>query len=159
MAARRTEFVIDPKKPTVLMKRVFDAPRRLVWEAMTRPEHLSRWYGPHGYSVVLCEMDTRPGGAYRIVQRSPEGHEFGFRGVNREVVPPERIVYTWIFEPMPDKEAVVTSLFEERDGKTTLTSTTEFQTMDDRAGYLSTGATEGAEMSMNRLEEVIASLA
>ena len=104
-------------------------------------------------------MDTRPGGAYRIVQRAPDGSEFGFRGVNREVVPPSRIVYTWIFEPMPDKVAIVTSLLDEKDGQTTLSSTIEFQTMEDRDGYLSTGAQAGAEMSMNRLEEVIASLA
>jgi uncharacterized protein YndB with AHSA1/START domain len=158
MAAKKTEFIIDPGKPTVTMRRVFDAPRRLVWEAMTRPEHLARWYGPHGFEVVLCEMDTRPGGAYRIVQRAPDGQQFGFRGVNQEVVPHERIVYTWIFEPMPDKAALVTSLFEEKDGKTTLTSTTAFQSLADRDAYLSTGASEGAEMSMNRLEEVIASL-
>jgi uncharacterized protein YndB with AHSA1/START domain len=159
MAARKTEFIVDPKRPTVVMKRVFDAPRRLVFEAMTRPEYLKRWYGPHGFEVVLCEMDPRPGGAYRIVQRAPDGNEYGFHGVNREVEPPARIVYTWIFDPMPDKVAIVTTLFEEKDGKTTLTSTTEFQSLEDRDGYLSTGATEGAEMSMNRLEEVIASLA
>jgi uncharacterized protein YndB with AHSA1/START domain len=158
MAARKTEFVINPKKPTVVMKRVFDAPRSLVWEAMTRPEYLTRWYGPHGFEVTLCEMDARPGGAYRIVQRAPDGSEFGFRGVHREVVPPSRIVYTWIFEPMPDKVAVVTATFEEQDAKTTLTSTIEFQSLEDRDGYLSTGATAGGEMSMNRLEEVIAGL-
>lgn len=158
MAGRRTDFVTEPGKPTVVMTRVFDAPRRLVFEAMTRPEHVKRWYGPHGYTVVSCEIDLRPGGAYRIVNRDAEGNEFGFRGVYREVVPPSRLVFTWAFEMMPDKEALVTETLDERDGKTTLTSTTIFQSVEDRDGYLSTGATKGATQSMDRLAEVIRSL-
>jgi uncharacterized protein YndB with AHSA1/START domain len=158
MAAKSTEFIIDPKQPTVVMKRTFDAPRRLVFEAMTNPAYLSRWYGPHGFTVVSAHNDLRPGGAYRIVQRSPEGHEFGFKGVNREVDPPSRLVYTWIFEPMPDKEALVTALFEEQGAQTRFTNTLAFQSLADRDGYLSTGATEGAGASMDRLDEVIRSL-
>jgi uncharacterized protein YndB with AHSA1/START domain len=162
MAAKKTEFIVDPAQPTVVMKRVFDAPRKLVYEAMTNPEYLSRWYGPHGFTVVSCQNDLRPGGAYRIVQRAPNGHEFGFRGVNREVVPPSRLVYTWIFEMMPDKESVVTALFEEVPGtpaQTHFTNTITFQTLADRDGYLSTGAEKGAADSMERLDEVIRSLA
>jgi uncharacterized protein YndB with AHSA1/START domain len=137
------------------MTRVFDAPRRLVFEALTNPEHVRRWYGPHGFTVVSCVADLRPGGAYRIVQRAPDGAEFGFRGVYREIVPPSRLVYTWIFELLPDKEALVTSTLDERDGKTTLRSTTRFPSVADRDGYLATGASEGASQSMDRLAEVL----
>jgi uncharacterized protein YndB with AHSA1/START domain len=159
MGAKKTEFIVDPSQPTVVMKRIFDAPRHLVYEAMTNPAYLSQWYGPHGFSVVSAHSDLRPGGAYRIVQRSPQGHEFGFRGVNKEVVPPSRLVYTWIFEPLPDKEALVTALFEEREGKTHFTNTLAFQTLADRDGYLSSGAQEGATASMDRLDQVILALA
>jgi uncharacterized protein YndB with AHSA1/START domain len=161
MAAKKVEFIIDPAQPTVVMKRVFDAPRRLVYEAMTNPKYLGQWYGPHGFTVVEAHNDLRVGGKYRIVQRSPEGHEFGFRGVNKEVDAPRRLVYTWIFEPLPDKEALVTALYEESDDgkKTHFTNTLAFQSLADRDGYLSTGATEGASASMDRLDEVIRSLA
>lgn len=158
MAARKVEFVVDPVKPNVTMKRVFDAPRRLVWEAMTRPEYVKRWYGPHGFQVVSCEIDLRVGGSYRIVQRAPDGSEFGFKGVHKEVIAPEKVVYTWIFEPMPDKEALVTGLYEESGGKTTLTSVTAFANMEDRDGYLATGALEGASQTYERLDEVIKSI-
>ncbi len=158
MAARKTDFVTEPGKPTVVMTRVFDAPRRLVFEALTKAEHVQRWYGPHGYDVVSCEFDARPGGTYRIVNRAPDGSEFGFRGVYREVAPPSRLVYTWVFELMPDHGAVVTTVLEERQGKTTLTSTTVFQSVADRDGYLATGANKGATESMDRLEEVLESI-
>jgi uncharacterized protein YndB with AHSA1/START domain len=104
--------VSTPTPREVMMTRAFDAPPRLVFEAMTNPQYISRWYGPHGFAVVLCETDLRVGGAYRIVQRTPDGSEFGFRGVHREIVAPSRRVYTWIFEAMPDKEAVITETFE-----------------------------------------------
>jgi uncharacterized protein YndB with AHSA1/START domain len=158
MAARKTEFVSEPGKPTVVMTRVFDAPRRLVFEAMTTPEYVKRWYGPHGFAVPSCEIDLRPGGAYRIVNRAPDGSEFAFRGVYKEVEAPARLVYTFIFEPLPDKEALVTDLFEEKQGKTTLTSTTLFGSVADRDAYLSTGATEGGAQSMDRIDEILRTL-
>lgn len=155
MAAGKTEFVTDPKEPTVVMTRVFAAPRRLVFEALTKPEHVARWYGPHGFSVVSCEIDLRPGGSYRFVQRAPDGNQYGFRGVYKEIEPPARLVYTWIFEMMPDKEALITTLLDERGGKTTLTSTTRFQSVADRDGYIGSGATAGASQSMERLEKIL----
>jgi uncharacterized protein YndB with AHSA1/START domain len=159
MAARKTEFTTPPGEPIVVITRVFDAPRRLVFEAMTRPEHVSRWYGPHGFEVVSCEIDLRPGGAYRFVQRAPDGNDYAFRGVYREVVPPARLVSTWIFEMMPDKETLVTMTLEERGGKTTLTSTMRFPTVEDRDAYLGAGAAVGASESMERLDEVLRDLA
>jgi uncharacterized protein YndB with AHSA1/START domain len=146
-----------PTDREVVMTRVFDAPRQLVFEAMTKPEYIERWYGPDGYTAT-CESDLRVGGAYRIVQHAPDGSEFGFRGVHRELSPFERRVYTWIFELMPDKEALVTETFEEQNGKTTFTATTLFQSPEDRDGYLSTGATEGGAQALNRVEALLKTL-
>jgi uncharacterized protein YndB with AHSA1/START domain len=154
----KIEFIVDQDRPAVTMKRRFDAPRRLVFEAMTRPEHVKRWYGLHGTTVPVCEIDLRPGGAYRIVNRDPQGNEYGFKGVYREIDPPARVVYTWIFEPMPDKVSVVTDVYDEVDGKTTLTSTTLFNSFEERDGFLATGATEGAIQTFDRLEELLKTL-
>ncbi len=152
MHGNKTSFVHEPGERTVTMTRSFNAPCGAVFDAMTVPDLLRRWYGPPGSEVVLCESDLRVGGSYRIVQRSPEGHEFGFRGVHRELLRPDRRVYTWIFEAMPDKEALITETFAERDGKTAFTAVLLFQIVEDRDGYLSFGATAGGEASMNRLE-------
>jgi uncharacterized protein YndB with AHSA1/START domain len=155
MTTNRTAFVALPGERTVTMTRSFDAPRTAVFDAMTRPELVRRWYGPPEVEVTICESELRVGGAYRIVQRAPDGSEFGFRGVHRELVRPERRVYTWIFEPMPDKEAIVTETFEDRSGKTLFTAVLLFPTVEDRDGYLSFGATAGGEASMDRLEELL----
>ena len=76
------------------MTRTFDAPRRLVFEAMTRPEHVRRWYGCDGAELTVCEIDLRPGGLWRYVLRMPDGQEFPFAGMYREIAAPERLVYT-----------------------------------------------------------------
>ena len=159
MAARKTEFTVDRVGLKVVIKRVFDAPRRLVFEAMTKPELVSRWYGPRGFTVTSCQIDLRVGGAYRIVNRAPDGNEYGFKGVYREIVPPTRLVYTWTFEAMPDKETVVTDVFEEQDGTTTYTSSTALSTLEDLDGFVQSGAAEGGAESMDRLEEVIRTIA
>ena len=83
-----------PSDREIVMTRVFDAPRELVFEAHSKCEHLEKWWGPRRYTLSVCEMDFRPGGAYRFVQRGPDGEEHGFRGEFREIVPPERIVWT-----------------------------------------------------------------
>ena len=151
----KTTFVADPGQTSVTMKRRFEAPRARVFDAMTKPELLRRWYGPPGLEVTVCDSDLRVGGAYRIVQRTPDGTEFGFHGVYRELLRPARRVYTWIFELMPDKEVVVTETFEDIAGKTLFTSVMLFQTVEDRDGYLSTGATEGGAASFDRLDELL----
>jgi uncharacterized protein YndB with AHSA1/START domain len=152
MGTSKTAFVTEPGQRTVTMTRAFDAPCGAVFDAMTKPELLRKWYGPPGVEVTICESDLRVGGAYRIVQRAPDGNEFGFRGVHRELSRPDRRVYTWVFELMPDKEAIITETFENRGGKTFFTSELLFQTVEDRDGYLSFGATAGGEASMDRLE-------
>jgi uncharacterized protein YndB with AHSA1/START domain len=151
--------VTTPSDREIVMTRVLDAPRDLVFEAHSSCEHMSRWWGPRRYEISSCEMDFRPGGAWRIVHRGAEGQEFGFHGEFREIVRPERITWTFEFEGMPGHVSVQTVAFEEQDGKTLLTSTAAFDTTEDRDGMLQSGMEEGAAESMDRLEEYLQELA
>ena len=108
----------------VLLTRVFDAPRELVFKAWTDPEHVAQWYGPAGFSVVFLEMDVRPGGAWRKCMRSPEGIDYWRRGVFREVVEPERLVFTYVSDDplgISGHETLVTITFADRGAKTLMT--------------------------------------
>jgi uncharacterized protein YndB with AHSA1/START domain len=147
--------VTTPSEREIVLTRLFDAPRRLVFEAMTRPEHVKRWWGclDDGYSVPVCEIDFRVGGAWRFVNRHPKG-EAEFYGVYREIVPPERVVFTEIYQPFPDVESVVTSVLTEENGKTRLTATCVYPSKDVRDMVLQTGMDKGAALSYDRLEEV-----
>jgi len=141
------------------LTRVFDAPRQLVFEAMTRPEHVRRWWGilDERYSVTVCEIDLRPGGAWRFVGRGPKG-EVAFRGIYREIAAPERLVYTEIYEPFPDRESIVTQVLTDEGGKTRLTVTARYSTIDVRDMVLKTGMEKGAAISYDRLEDVVREL-
>lgn len=155
-AANSSSFkVTTPSDLEITLTRVFDAPRHLVFEAMTRPEHVRRWWGilDERYSVAVCEIDLRPGGAWRFVGRHPNG-EAAFRGVYREIEPPERLVYTEIYEPFPDGVSVVTQILTEEAGKTRLTLTARYESKETRDFVLSTGMEKGAALSYDRLEEV-----
>lgn len=108
----------------LVITRMFDAPRTLVFRAWTEPEHMMRWRGPKGFAVTVLDHELRPGGAYRIHMRSPEGTDHWLRGVYREIVEPERLVFTWAWEDehgRPGHETLVTVTFEELDGRTRLT--------------------------------------
>jgi uncharacterized protein YndB with AHSA1/START domain len=152
--------VTTPSDREIRMTRLFDAPRNLVFEAMSKPEHIRQWWGRLGdaYSVPVCEVDLRPGGAWRFVNRHPKG-EAVFYGVYREIAAPERIVFTEIFEPFPDTESVVTAVLTEENGKTRLTVTAEYPSLQVRDMVLKTGMEKGAAISYDNLEEVAAALA
>src|SRR5438105_3121393 len=150
--------VTTPTDKEIVMTRVFDAPRDLVFEAHSSCEHMSRWWGPRRYVVSTCDIDFRPGGAWRMVQAGADGMEFGFHGEFREIVPPERITWTFEFEGMPGHVSVQTVTFEERDGKTTLTATAVFDTVEDRDGMLQSGMEEGAAETYDRLDEYLEAL-
>jgi uncharacterized protein YndB with AHSA1/START domain len=126
--------------PELLIKRVFEAPRRLVYEAWTKPEHLERWQGaPEGFTVTSHQVDLRPGGAFRICMRSPEGVDHWLQGVYREVVEPERLVFThaWLdADNQPGPETLVSITFSEIAGKTELTlRQTGFKSIGSRDGH------------------------
>ena len=145
-----------PSDTEITLTRLFDAPRQLVFEAMTKPEHVRRWWGilDERYSVTSCEIDLRPGGAWRFVGKGPMG-EVAFRGIYREVSPPERLGYTEIFEAFPDGESIVTQLLTEEGGKTRLTVTAQYESKDVRDFVLGTGMERGAAISYDRLEDVV----
>jgi uncharacterized protein YndB with AHSA1/START domain len=155
-----TFTVTTPSDREIRLTRLFDAPRALVFEAMSKPEHIKRWWGRlgEGYSVPVCEVDLRPGGAWRFVNRTPKGETAAFYGVYREIVPPERVVFTEIFEPFPDSGSVVTAVLTEENGKTRLTVTCLYPSVDVRDMVLKSGMERGAGISYDRLEEVAAEL-
>ena len=148
--------VTTPSAREIRLTRLFDAPRALIFEAMSKPEHIKRWWGclGEGYSVPVCEVDLRPGGAWRFVNRTPKGQDVAFYGVYREIAPPERVVFTEIFEQFPDIESVVTAVLTEEDGKTRLTVTCLYPSADVRDMVLKSGMERGAGISYDRLEEV-----
>jgi uncharacterized protein YndB with AHSA1/START domain len=143
----------------IVITRMFDAPRELVFKACSSCEHLNKWLGPREMTMVSCEMDFRPGGKYRYVQRAPDGSDYAFRGDIREIVPPERIVQTFEFEMMPGHISHETLTLEDLDGKTKLTVTSRFDSIDDRDGIIQSGMEVGARDSYDRLEEYLAELA
>jgi uncharacterized protein YndB with AHSA1/START domain len=148
--------VTTPTDREIVMTRVFDAPRRLVWEAFTKPELLKRWFGPRGWSMVVCEVDLTVGGGFRFVLRGPDGKDMGMRGVYREIVPPERSVHMESFDDYPG-EAQVTGTFVEQGGKTTLTASVLYPSPEVRDIVLKSGMEHGAAESYDKLAELLAS--
>jgi uncharacterized protein YndB with AHSA1/START domain len=147
-----------PSDRETVIIRAFNAPRRLVFEAMTKPEHVRRWYGFADHKMPVCEIDLRVGGKWRYVLQAPDGSEYAFSGVYREIAPPERIVSTEVFEGMPGTDYVVTTTLEEHDGKTTLTSHLLYQRKEHRDGHIASGMEPGMQATFNRLDELLASL-
>ena len=159
-AANRDSFkVTTPSNEEIQLTRLFDAPRHLVFEAMTKPEHVKRWWGCLGddYTVPVCEIDLRPGGKWRFVNRHPNG-EVAFYGEYREITPPSRVVFTEIFEQFPDTVSVVTAELTEEGGKTRLTATVRYPSLEVRDMVISTGMAKGAGISYDRLEDLVAEL-
>jgi uncharacterized protein YndB with AHSA1/START domain len=145
----------------IVMTRVFDAPRKLVFDAFTKPELLKQWLlGPPGWSMPVCEIDLRIGGRYRYVwRRDTDGTEMGCGGLYREIVPPERLVHTEQFDnPWYPGESLITTVLDEQRGKTTLTATMLYESRDARDGILKSGMESGVAASYDRLAELLAKL-
>ena len=144
----------------IVMSRVFDAPRQLVFEACSKPELVRRWLlGPDGWSMPVCEIDLRVGGSYRYVWRHSDGREMGMGGVYREIVVPERVVATEKFdEAWYPGEAVGTLVLVERGGKTTLTQTMLYDSRETRDAILKSPMEKGVAVSYDRLETVLAAM-
>lgn len=121
--AAETDAAATTAERELLITRVLDAPRRLVFKAWTEPERAARWWGPQGFTTLSCQMDVRPGGAFRVSMRSPAGTVRCKRGVYREIVEPERLVFTFAWEDAdgnPGHQTLVTVSFAEHGGKTEL---------------------------------------
>jgi uncharacterized protein YndB with AHSA1/START domain len=149
--------VTTPTDREIVLTRVFDAPRHLVFEAFTKPELLKRWFGPHGWSLVVCEIDLQVGGAWRFVLRGPDGTDMGMSGVYREIVPGERSVHTEAFDDYPG-DSVVTTVLTEHDGRTTLTATVLYESQEIRDAVVKSGMEHGAAESYDRLAELLPSI-
>jgi uncharacterized protein YndB with AHSA1/START domain len=148
-----------PSDREIVITRVVDAPRRLVFAAFTSPEHLPHWMlGPEGWTMPVCEIDLRPGGAWRFVWRRADGSEMGMRGVYQEIAPPERLVSTesWGGE-WPD--TLNTLLLSEEGGKTTITQRVLYPSKEARDAALKTGMLEGMAQGFDRLDKYLATIA
>lgn len=148
--------VTTPSDREIVLTRVFDAPRHLVFDAFTKPELLKRWFGPRGWSLVACEINPRVGGTFRFVLRGPDGTEMGMSGVYREVTPPEGSVHMESFDDYPG-ESQVTTVLVEHEGKTTLTATVLYPSPEVRDAVLRSGMEHGAAESYDKLAEMLAS--
>jgi uncharacterized protein YndB with AHSA1/START domain len=150
------KVVADPGTHEIVITRSFDAPRDLVFKAFTDPEAVAQWWGLRGSETTVDELEARPGGRWRFVQRYGNGGEDGFHGVYHDAVAPERIVYTFEYEGLPGHVLLETITFEEQDGKTLMTDSSVFQSVADRDGMLQSGMESGAAESMDRLEAYLA---
>ena len=152
--------VTTPSDREIAMTRVFNAPRRLVYDAWTKPELLKRWLGVFGgWTLDICEIDLKVGGAYRYLWRSPDGAEMGMHGVYREIVPAERIVCSEVFDQLwYEGEAVDTLTFVEQGGKTTATTTVLYASKAVRDAVLKSPMEHGVAAGYDKLEELLPSM-
>ena len=148
----------------LIIERVFDAPRELVFKAWTDRAHLVHWWGPKGWTLPVCNMDFRPGGTWHYCMRGPEGEESWGKAVYREIVEPERLVYVDVFSDAEGNTAdgmpqmLITVEFAEEGGKTRVTSRTQFATLEDLESLLEMGVAQGVTETWDRLAEHLARL-
>ena len=147
-----------PSDREIVITRVLAAPRRRVFEALTDPEHVPHWYGPRGWTLPVCAIDFRPGGAWRFVCRGPDGTDMGMRGVYQEITPPERFVSTESFDDYPG-ESLNTLVLSEEAGRTTITTTVLYPSKEVRDAVLGSGMQEGASQTYDRLAEYLRAMA
>ncbi len=163
MSAKKNQTILtaEPGKQEVFITREFDAPRELVFKAYTDPKLYVQWLGPRGFGMKLVTFEPTSGGGWRYIHTDPEGNEFGFHGVNHEVLAPERIIGTFEYEGLPEGGHVVleTVRFEELlGGRTRLTTQSLFQSVADRDGMVASGMEHGIVDSHERLDEVLEKL-
>jgi uncharacterized protein YndB with AHSA1/START domain len=155
----KTNLIAEPGKHEIRLTRVFEAPRDLVFRAYTGAKHIPQWWGPKSLTTLVDKMDVKAGGLWRFIQRDQHGTEFAFHGVYHAIASPERIVSTFEFEGMPGHVSLETTIFEALpDGKTKLTGSSIFQSVEDRDGMLSAGMEGGAKETWDRFAELLATL-
>jgi uncharacterized protein YndB with AHSA1/START domain len=157
----KTVVTVEPGKQELYITREFDAPRELVFRAHTDPDLYARWLGPRGLTTRFVTFEPVSGGRWRFIQRDKDGNEFGFHGVNHEVLAPERIIGTFEFEGLPEAGHVIleTTRFEALPGdRTRVTSQSVFQSVEDRDGMVASGMESGVVDSYERLDEILEKL-
>jgi uncharacterized protein (TIGR03086 family) len=156
MATRHGSAVVTlPSDTEILITRSFEAPRTLVWDALTTPRHLLRWWGPDWCPLVACEVDLRPGGSWRYVSRDMDGNELSWYGTYSEIVAPERIVSTETFGGFPAAESVNTMTLSEDAGTTTLRTLVRHSSKEHRDGHVQSGMEGGMQVAFNRLDDLL----
>jgi len=149
-------FAVKRDELRVVMERVFEAPRQVVFKALTDPTAIPRWWGLRRQTTTVDKMDARVGGAWRYVCRDASGHTYAFHGVYKEVNPPALLSCTFNFEGIPgDHELLQTVVFEDLGGKTRVTSTAVYANLEDLDGMVASGMEEGATESWDRLAELV----
>ena len=159
-AANSDSFTVStPADTDITLSRLFDAPKELVFEAMTKPEHVRHWWGNlgEGYSVPVCEIDFRVGGKWRFVNKHPNG-EAAFHGEYLEIVPGSRVKFTEIFEEFPDSVSYVTAELTDENGKTRLSANCRYESKEVRDMVIASGMARGAAASYDRLEDLVIAL-
>jgi uncharacterized protein YndB with AHSA1/START domain len=154
----QTTIVAEPGKQEITITREFDAPRELVFKAMTDPALIPQWWGPRYLTTEIDKLDARPGGQWRYIQRNAEGNEFAFHGVYHEVLAPERIIDTFEFEGLPESGHVALETMKLEalpGGRTRFTTKSVFQSLADRDGMLQSGMESGMNDGYDRLDELL----
>ena len=158
----KTNIHAEPGKQEMAISREFDAPRELVFKAITDPQLIPQWWGPRYLSTEVDTMDVRPGGRWRFIQQDAEGNTYAFHGVYHEVLAPERIIDTFEFEGLPEAGHVALETMQLEalpGGRTRLTTQSVFQSVADRDGALQSGMEEGVNDTYDRLAELLATMA
>jgi uncharacterized protein YndB with AHSA1/START domain len=154
----KTEYTIEPGKQEIISTVVLDAPPELVFKCYTDPKLFAKWWGPRQYKVDIQKYDSRPGGEWRVDHVGADGSRHGFRGVNHDVVAPERICQTFEYLGVPGHVALQTATFEPLGNKTKIVAQIVFQSVMDRDGMVASGMQSGADESMERLAELLEQL-
>lgn len=153
----KTTFSVRRDEQKVVMERIFDAPPELVWKTITDPDLIPKWWGPEEYLTVVELMDLKVGGRWRFINRDTEGNEFAFSGVYTEIDPPNRLVQTFNFEPIgPGHETTETLTLEPTaDGRTRMTMSSAYKTLEDLDGQVESGMEGGARETWERLARLL----
>jgi uncharacterized protein YndB with AHSA1/START domain len=152
----KATFTVNKEQLQVTMERIFDAPRELVFKTMTDPKLIPEWWGPSIYTTKVDKHEFKVGGVWRFIQRDKDGNEFAFNGVIKEIVPNEKVVQTFEFEPMAGHVLVETAVFEDvENGKTKVTTTSQFASQEDLEGMVGSGMEGGATESWERLAKLV----
>ena len=151
-----TATITTPQDREIRVERIFDAPRDRVFAAFTDPALIPEWWGPYDTTTIVDQMDVRPGGLWRFIAQDCDGRETAFRGVYREVTPPERIVQSWEWEGLPGHVSIETAEFEDLGDKTRMVGTTLFHTTEERDGMLNSGMEKGMNETYERLDALLA---
>ncbi|OGO29831.1 MAG: ATPase [Chloroflexi bacterium RBG_16_54_18] len=151
----KLNLTAEPGKHEIVITRLFDTSPERLFKVMTDPTLIPRWWGPRRLTTTVDRMDLRKGGLWRFINRDVEGTEFAFNGVYHHIAPPEQLVYTFEFEGLPGHILLETVTLTAMDGKTLLTDSSIFQSVQDRDGMLMSGMESGAAETMERLAELL----